>query len=379
LTQRRSWTTPLPPSEVLAVAETVLGRRRFRRRRVGEDQLAAERGHWREGGSLVFHSAFFLLLVGIVVGHTFGFTGQINLVEGSAFADTRIAYDAVEPGRAWSLEDHRGFVTRLDDFEVSYFDDFTPRDFVSSVTVLEDGVPVRSGRVRVNHPLVHDGMKLYQARFGMAPRVLVRAGDRVLFDEPVMLADAGGNVWTGAAKVAVAEEDRQIALDLALLPDADLRDGMPVSVTPQPRNPRLVVSLYFGALGLEQPVPASSFDRGDGPVGPPAILGPGETGGLADGNLTVEFGELRYWSGFQVSHAPGRGILLTAAGLVLVGLVPSLYSYRRRIWVEARPVAGGTEVLVAGVALQRKPAFAEEFAAVTDSLRGQTGSTPGEQ
>jgi hypothetical protein len=42
-------------------------------------------------------------------------------------------------------------------------------------------------------------------------------------------------------------------------------------------------------------------------------------------------------------------------------LLPSLYSYRRRIWVEARQRADGTELVLAGVALQRKPAFADEF------------------
>ncbi|MGH8899236.1 MAG: cytochrome c biogenesis protein ResB, partial [Egibacteraceae bacterium] len=38
----------------------------------GTPQLAVERGHWREGGSLVFHTAFYVLLVGVVITHSFG-------------------------------------------------------------------------------------------------------------------------------------------------------------------------------------------------------------------------------------------------------------------------------------------------------------------
>jgi len=368
--------TTLAPDAALGVADGVLRRRRYRRRRLaagttasGSAQLAAERGHAREGGSLVFHTAFYLLLVGILVGHLFGFVGQVNLAEGSSFAETRIAYDAAEPGRWFGVDDHRGFVVRLDDFAVDYHEDFAPREYRSQVTISEGGREVRSAEIRVNQPLAHAGMKLYQMRFGMAPRVVVRAGDLVLFDEPVMLSDAGGGIWTGAAKVAVSDPDTQIALDLVFLPDAQLVDGRPVSVSPEPNNPRLIASLYVGELGLERPVPASQFNREGGPLGPPAILSTGESAEMADGNLTVEFAELRQWSGFQVTHAPGRGILLVAATLILVGLVPSLHSYRRRVWVEARHVDAGTEVVLAGVALQRKSAFAEEFSALTAQLR----------
>jgi cytochrome c biogenesis protein len=369
-------TTSADPDAALDAAARVLRRRRFRRRRLGADetasgaaQVAAERGHAREGGSLVFHTAFYVLLVGIVVGHSFGFVGQVNVAEGSAFADTRIAYDAVEPGRWFGLDDHRGFVVALDDFAVDYYDDFVPREYRSRVTVTEAGEAVGGGEIRVNKPLAHDGMKLYQMRFGMAPRVIVRAGDSVLFDEPVMLSDAGGSIWTGAAKIAVSDPETQIALDLVFLPDAELVDGRPVSVSPEPNDPRLIASLYVGELGLERPVPASQFDRDGGPLGPPAILSEGESGSMADGNLTVEFGELRQWSGFQVTHAPGRGVLLAGAILILAGLLPSLHAYRRRLWVEARPAGAGSEVVLAGVALQRKSVFAEEFAAVEAAVR----------
>ncbi len=366
--------TTLPPGAALDAADAVLARRRFRRRRVGAagEQLAAERGAWREGGSLVFHTAFYLLLLGAVIGKAFGFTGQITLAEGSAFAETRIAYDAAEPGRYWGLDDHRGFVVALDDFDVSYFPNFTPRDFVSTVTVSEQGQQVRTERIRVNHPLRHDGMTLYQLGFGMAPHLIVRAGEQVLLDERVLLTPQEGtpNLWAGTAKVKFDDLRRQLALDLALVPNAALgADGQPViTADPRPTNPVLVGSLYFGELGLQRPVPAAEFDRGDGPVDT-AMLRPGATAELAKGSLTVEFADLGYWSGLQVSHAPGRELLLLGGGLVLVGLLPSLYSYRRRVWVQARAADGGAAVTVAGVALHRKAAFDDEFAAIVAALR----------
>ena len=372
LTHSVRLTTPLAPDEAVAVGERVLRRRRFRTRQIPDaTQVAAEKGHWREGGSLVFHTAFYVLLAGAIIGKVFGFTGQISLAEGASFADTRIAYDAVEAGRSWGLDDHRGFVVRLEDFDVTYFENFTPRDFVSTVTVLEDGAEVRTAPIRVNHPLRYDGMVLYQIAFGMAPRVIVRAGDRVLIDERVLLApNAQQNLWTGTAKVKFDDPERQIALDLVLAPDAELNaDGQPmIGTDPRPVNPVLIGNVYFGALGLQRPIPASQFERGQGPVDT-AMLRPGDSRELIQGNLTVEFADLGYWSGLQVSHAPGRWLLLLGGILILVGLLPSLYSYRRRIWIDVRASGDGSEVTVAGVALQRKTAFDDEFDTITTSVR----------
>ena len=370
--------TTLAPEAALAEVDRALARRRFRRRRLdpastqsGHVQVAAERGHWREGGNLLFHSAFFVLLIGVAVGQAFGFTGQINVVEGSAFTDTRIVYGAVTAGRYFGLDDHRGFEVRLDDFSASYHANGTADEFLSRVSISDGGRQVLTNApVRVNHPLAYDGMKLYQVRFGMAPHIIVRAGDTVLFDDRVMLGDPDGdNVWTGAAKV-VTRPAEQMALDLALVPDVGVdRQGRVFPRSAEPNNPVLFADLWFGELGLERPVDASQFLRDGQPVAS-ATLTPAQTSDPLVGNLTVEFAELPMWSGFQVSHAPGRGVLLAAAGLLLIGLTTSLYGYRRRIWAEAEAGGDGTTtVVVAGVALQRKVVFAEAFAALTEQLR----------
>ncbi len=392
LRQSTTLRTSLPPEEGLAVVEASLARRRYRRRRLAQQetasglaQVAAERGRWREGGSLLFHASFYLLLVGIVVAQGFGFVGQVNVAEGQAFTDTRISYDVADPGRFFDLEDHAGFAVRLDAFDLAFFEDGTPERFVSEVTVLEDGEEVRVGEaVAVNERLEHAGMNLYQMRFGMAPRVEVRAGDSDLFADQVMLGQGEGNTWTGVAKVSAA--DPQIALEILLVPDfARDADGEPISAGPAPGDPRLFANLWVGDLGLERPVPATQFDRDGGQRVDAVELGEGESAALLDGALEVAFPELTMWSGFQVAHQPGRAILLAAGVLVLVGLVPSLYAYRRRIWAEARPVEGGSEVTVAGVALQRVEAFDDAYAELVEELadaldaQHPTSGEPGEE
>jgi len=370
--------TTATPDDALRAVDALLARRRFRRRDLdpgvtasGHRQIAAERGHWREGGNLLFHSAFYVLLIGVAVGQAFGFTGQINVVEGATFTDTRIVYGAVRTGRYFGLDDHRGFQVRLDDFAATYHGNGTPDAFVSQVSIIDQGREVMTGApVEVNHPLTYDGMKIFQIRFGMAPHLIVRAGETVLFDDRVMLGDADGDgVWTGAAKVTTAPE-QQIALDLVLLPNFDVdAQGRAITRGQEPDNPVLFADMWFGELGLERAVDASQFIREGEPVAG-TTLAPGRTSDELVGNLTVEFADLPMWSGFQVSHAPGRWLLLIASGLLLTGLTASLYGYRRRVWAEAwRNDDGGTTVVLAGVALQRKVVFAEAFAGMTEQLR----------
>jgi cytochrome c biogenesis protein len=207
-------------------------------------------------------------------------------------------------------------------------------------------------------------MKIFQARFGFAPEVVIRTPDGTeLLRKPVLLVEQGP-FWIGREKVTPgnpATGAPQIAVELALIPDASIVDGRLQVNSPEPRDPRLAFSLYSGDLGLERPVPLSALDWSSAQLVGQAMLQPGDSAEMVDGNLVVEFADLPMWSGFQVSHAPGRSVLLVASLLILCGLLPSLYSYRRRIWVEARQRADGTELVLAGVALQRKPAFADEF------------------
>ncbi len=401
LSHRSVLLTTASVPDALVVAERLLRRRRFRRRHLDADasptatpQLAAERGHWREGGSLVFHTAFYVLLVGIVVGQLGGFTGFVSVVEGGAFVtDAPVTYDSATPGRLYDPFARPGFTVRLDDFADTYHDDAarTPADYVSTITITDADGATRTDRVRVNEPVSHGGLKLYQTDFGMAPQVVLRdarTGEELFRQAITLTAGGPGGSWLGRTKVWAGGEFTdesgetrpvpQMGLDVLLYPDAGLAaDGRtPVSVSPETANPVFVADLYLGELGFDQAVAPTELtwdprQRADG-----VALAQGETAELLDGLFTLTFEGVDRWSGLQVSHAPGRGLLLTAAALVLIGLVPSLYAYRRRLWVTARPVDGGTEVVLAGVALHRGPAFDDEFSALSADLRAALEPPP---
>jgi len=99
------------------------------------------------------------------------------------------------------------------------------------------------------------------------------------------------------------------------------------------------------------------------------------------GELALSFPELRQYSVLLVSRDVGIPVVLLAAILVLVGLLPALYVSRRKVWVRAEPDEGGTRLEIGGFALQRKDAFREEFDRLVRDLAGQeaVGAEPPER
>ena len=51
-----------------------------------------------------------------------------------------------------------------------------------------------------------------------------------------------------------------------------------------------------------------------------------------------------------------------------MGLLPALYTSRRKVWVRADPDGEGAVLKVGGLALQRKPQFEEEFAKLVEAM-----------
>jgi len=359
----RTGTVALDPEAALSGAERVLRERRFRLARAN-GTLAAEKGHLREGGSLIFHSAFLVLLIGMSVGKLFGHTGQVAVVEGERFRDTRIEYDSISEGRFF--RGHRGFTLALDDFDVAWYPNGTARDFVSRVRLSDGDRPVRTEEIRVNEPLSYGGVNVYQLSWGWAPILKVAQHERVLFDGPTVFLPREG-AWVGVVKTPGTERF-EMGLEMLFFTDPRIaEDGTPFNVSNDPVNPLIVFQQYLGDLGLDRPQSVYTLDK--------RALAPAEAGAMRMGDvqelpdgISIEFTGVRQYSVFQVASNPGAPVLLAAAVLILVGLIPALYSSRRRVWVRAATDGGVARLEIAGQALQRKAAFEEEFGALLRDL-----------
>ncbi|MEX2458368.1 MAG: cytochrome c biogenesis protein ResB [Actinomycetota bacterium] len=374
--------TTAEPEEALATGRALLGRRRWRLRSPDADpgaepQVAAEKGHvLREGGSLLFHLSFYVLLIGVVLGQLLGFSGQVGIIEGDehSWTETQVAYWSSAPGRWWSGDDHRRFEVTLDRFDVDWHRDPAfggqPSLFLSHVTVTHPDGSSREDTVGGNDPLVVDGMKIHQLDWGYAPRVVIEEDGQVVHDGFLTLSATEEGVWHGAAKAPAADPD--IGLDLFLVPYAPTDEAGRPQITGAPWDdaPLLLFRQYVGDLRLEAAQGVNTLDLAGLVEMGNGALRPGRSVDLGEG-VTVSFPELRRWVGFQVSRRPTVPLLLAGAVLVLLGLVPALYASRRRLWMTATadPSTGRTTVTVAGRAFQRPQAFAAEYEDLVRALR----------
>jgi cytochrome c biogenesis protein len=392
------------PDDAIDAARRVLRRRWYRvSRDPDQPAVAAEKGLAREAGSLLFHWAFILILVGVIFGKGTGYSGYALIVEGDTWYDAAANYDGqIRTGRFFD-GDFTGTGIELQDFGSAYRQTGQPMDFVSRVTLLQpDGSPIRQQDIRVNHPAEVNGLRIFQVNFGWAPHVTIRDPGGVVFDDEVVMdrVPAPDGVpelampWRGVVKLpGVGADGKDVAIELQLWPDGEaytnfLVTGQPTAML-RANHPVLRYSVWQGRLtDLANDRLDTSLMRRTAK----GLVGEGFSGDLTNGRQlapgdagsgsTLAFQGLRQYSVFQVGRDAGVPIVLLAAILILVGLLPALYTSRRKVWVRATPSDPGSSLEIGGFALQRKPQFEEEFAklarAVTEAAGGESPSHPSE-
>jgi cytochrome c biogenesis protein len=351
----RTTTVAGEPATVQASAEQVLRRRGYRVA-VHPGGLGAERGYLKETGNLVFHLAIVVVLLAVSVGTLASYRATVLVVEGGGFANTPIQYDDLSFGPRFNADALPPFTLQVDEFVVDFVDDGpnagSAEEFIARGRLERTpGAPEEPVTIRVNDPLEIDGTSVHLLNPGYAPVVTVRDADgEVLFSDPVaFLPQDASFTSTGVVKVPRPDgPDGPVDLGIEglFLPTAIIGENGPQSVFPELRNPVLVVTAYVGDLGLDDGVPQSVYrldtdamTQLERSAGEPfrAALSPGQTVRLPDGLGTISFDEVQTWVNLQVGRNGGREAVLAGSLLALLGLLPTLFVRRRRVWVVVSP------------------------------------------
>src|SRR3990170_2359829 len=368
------------PDRAIVDARRVLRRHLFRVNGAnGRPSLAADKGLAREAGSLLFHWSFFLLLVGIVWGKGTGFTGTAVVVEGQRWVEAHSNFDGtVREGRFFG-EDHSGVQLQVEEFRATYRPTGQPEDFVTVAKLHEaDGSFVRDVEIRVNEPAELDGVRFYQFGYGWAPVVEVERDGEPVASGPIVCTQR--TPPEGVSRLQVPWDcvlklpslRPQVGLAFVLWPDSRALYSLLETGAAMPMltsfAPVMTYTAYEGDLGLVVPQRSTVLDTSAMREVGRGAIGAGETLDLGDG-VSMRFTDLREYTVLQVSRDRGLWIVLAAAILVLVGLLPALYTSRRKLWITAEADAGGTVLKVGGFALQRRSQFEEEFSRLVAELR----------
>lgn len=340
-----------------AMARAVLKQRRWRTTvREAEDgtvTFAAEKGHLRETGNLLFHTSIIFMLVGVAVGSLMSWYGNRILSEDKAYCNNLQQYDEYGLG-AWVDETSLPrFCLTLNDFDAK-FTNGGPTAYDADVAYeTADG----SGDygLEVNHPLNIDGTNVFLIGHGYTAVVTYtdRYGQTQTLHQELLAMDAAMNS-EGAFKFPDAnvdpetgqvDGDAEVGFDAILVPTYDDATAMLLGTDPELNNPVLALTAYTGDLGLADGQPESVYAINEAQIASGnlervndqvEVIGVGDAMTLPDGT-TLTFDGVEQYAVLQVRHDPGRPVVLAGAILLLGGLLPALAVRRRRFWIRWNP------------------------------------------
>ena len=369
LPESTSYTCDEDPDVVLDRAAQLIRRRRFRVDRTeGGDSVAAERGHLREAGNLLFHLAVIVVLVGVAVGSLFGYKGGVIMFVGKdyGFSNTLTQYDDFAPGSLFDPGVMEPFAFDITEFDVEWMTDGRrpgqARRFVAHLDYeTEPGAETQQYDLKVNHPLSIGGTDVFLIGHGYAPVITIRDGEgNIAQSGPTAFLPINPQTFESFGVVKAADaQPTQLGLEGTFYPTFQLRrdeDGgmsMPSSAFGDAVDPLVSLQVWTGDVGLDDGTGASVYVldkakatqlRADGQ--PFRMdLRPGERVTLPDGLGSVTFEGLERWNKIQISRTPGKLVALGGVVAALLGLIGSLFVRPRRLWVRARRQDDGSTLV----------------------------------
>lgn len=311
--------------------------RRFRYSQIGttESGLAiyGDKGRWTRFGVYTVHFSVVLLLVGGLIGSIFGFDGFVNIPEGESVQRVQMRNSA----ETFNL----GFKIRLEDFFVSFYDTGAPKEFRSSVTVLEQGQPMLKKDIVMNDPLQYKGVRIYQSSYGTLP-----SNDVVLS----FTSSKTGKVYTQKTSIGqpvVIPEKLGTFVMKSLVRSFkfkghDVGDALVGILTP----------LNGGPVEVALPLRFPSFDK------------------MRKGNVLIAVVENvpRYYTGLQVNRDPGVWVVYSGFILMIIGCYITFFMSHQQICIELVRSGKKTEVIVAGTANKNKIGMQSKVTGFADKL-----------
>ena len=189
----------------------------------------------------------------------------------------------------------------------------------------------------------------------------------VAFQGPVPFLPQDANLRSIGA-IKVPDADPQIGFVGSFVPTyvRDANGGGAMSAFPKALDPRLLLAAWTGDLGLDSGVPQSVYRIDTSKMLQVGLksLKPGEIFEYPGGSITFE-GYIQ-WVNLNFVADPGKKFALLGGIVAILGLLASLFTRRRRIWIRVN-----SQVEVAGLAKNAAPGLDIEIDEFVRMLKGE--------
>ena len=296
--------------------------------------LFAEKGPWTRFGVYIVHTSILIIFIGAIIGSptvarkifknpTFAFKGSIMIPE-TRQTDSIFAFDT---GEKIPL----GFTIRCNYFNIEYYPNGMPKEYLSDLTVIEDGREVLHTRIEVNSPLTYRGITFYQSSYQPYNDFVVRVKSEK----------------TGATYASVIPPAKQIRWD---------EGGITFGILNTERFGEVVrrIKVWFSE---HQGEPSIFWIE----AGREAIIE------RPSGKYAFTAKQL-YATGLQVAKDPGVWFVYIGCGMMLLGLMVAFFMSHRKIWAYVREEDGAIRILFVGSANKNKLGFEKKFHEMLDDF-----------
>lgn len=369
--------------------------------RAGKRSIAAERGYLRELCNLIFHLGLVALLVAMAAGRLLFYEGHVIVVTPSGYGDQPIErntefcntapanYDSFSAGRLFDGTGLHPFCFQVHDFTTEYLSTGQAVMFSSNISyaegddILKDPNTWEQYKLRVNHPLLIAGDRVYLQGHGFAPTFTLTwpngesRTQTVQFrpDDPTFFLSSGAVRFDPPAGLypdLFERRQHQIALQGLFAPTAAWsgeKGELLSSGFPALRDPAVAIDVYRGDNGLDTGTGQDLYNLDPTLIHSGQLekikrvnLKVGEEVTLDDGSV-LRFDGAREYANYQISHDPTQWFLLASTVIMLGALVGSLAIRRRRVWlrVSQGSTPGTTYVEIAGLARTDRAGWGTEF------------------
>ncbi len=362
LEQKERFSVQRPP-DALEAAYTAFAAKKFGRRQIDKTEkgfvVFAEKWRWTRLGVYIVHLSVILLIVGAIIGSLFGFKGFANIPEGESVDHIRLR----DSGRMLPL----GFTIRCEDFNISFYDTGAPKEFRSSLTILENDQAVVKKDIIVNDPLRYRGISIFQASYGeMAPE---KKPDHDFSTENIQLN------FTVKASGMVYKRKIEIGQPVDIPEGHGMFTLMEFNPSAEFRGQNIGAAL-FGVLSPLQGEPVEvllplhfpNFDkmrRGE------VVISVADQ--EAETFSPVQKDDVRYYTGLEVNKDPGVWVVYSGFIIMIAGCFITFFMSHQQICIEVSRKGDNSDVRVMGIAnkntmgMQRK---VEKIAGHLAKLRG---------
>jgi len=279
--------------------------------------LFSQKGAWTRTGVYLVHSSILIIFVGAIIGYLLGFKGSVVIPE-TMERDRVVLYGSNE---IVDLD----FQIRCNSFIIEFYPNGMPKEYTSSLSILENDKEVLTKTIEVNSPLTYKGITFYQSSYEAYQDFVITVT----------------NATSGNEKSFIIPFQKQTEW-----PEEGVSFGV------------------INAKAIGQSIVSSKVWFSDNKSAPGvqwADDGTTVTFTREDQDYTVSAKQM-YATGLQVAKDPGVWWVYIGCIIMLIGLYVAFFMSHRRIWIVlSESQNGSTLVTLAGSANKNRPGFKRVF------------------